>query len=223
MTDTPAAKPHGGEPLKIDFIADVVCPWCYIGWERLKLALAMRPDVPVEVMWRPFQLDPAIPEEGVDRANYMAAKFPDAERRAAALETLDNEAASVGLKLKLAEIPVSPNTNAAHRVIRWAQTVGLQRQALEAIMQAYFVELRDIGDPLVLADIAGAIGMEKQVVLQALAEGTDRDAVTREHIQAHQAGVSGVPFTIFAGKVAISGADVPERLCKAIDRALEAA
>ena len=118
----------GNEPLKIDFIADVVCPWCYIGWERLKLALGQRPGVRTEVLWRPFQLDPAIPEEGVDRAKYMAAKFPDPERRAAALEVLDREAASVGLKLNLSEIPVSPNTNAAHRVIRWAQTVGLQQQ-----------------------------------------------------------------------------------------------
>ena len=223
MTDATPSEPHGGEPLRIDFIADVVCPWCYIGWERLKQALAMRPDVATEVLWRPFQLDPAIPEEGVDRAKYMAAKFPNPERRAAALQVLDREAASVGLSLKLAEIPVSPNTNAAHRLIRWAQTVGLQQPALEAIMKAYFVELRDIGDPLVLAEIAEAIGMEKHVVLKALAEGTDKDAVTREHIQAHQAGVGGVPFTIFGGKVAISGADVPERLCKAIDKALEAA
>lgn len=218
MTETTAET-----RLKIDFIADVVCPWCYIGWERLKAALAERPNVPVEVLWRPFQLDPAIPEEGVDRANYMAAKFPNAERRAAALETLDKEAATVGLKLKLAEIPISPNTNAAHRVIRWAQSVGLQTQAVEAIMQAYFVELRDIGDPVVLADIAEGIGMERHFVLKALAEETDKDTVTREHVMAHQAGVSGVPFTIFGGKIAISGADVPERLCKAIDKALEAA
>lgn len=217
MTQT---APAGTEPLKIDFIADVVCPWCYIGWERLKAALALRPDIATEVTWRPFQLDPAIPEEGVDRAAYMAAKFRDPERRAQALQVLDSEAATVGLKLKLADIPMSPNTNAAHRLIRWAQSVGLQAQALEAIMAAYFVELRDIGDPMVLADIAEQIGMEKMVVLQALSEGADKDAVTREHVMAVQSGVTGVPFTIFAGRVAVHGAETPERLARALNTAV---
>ena len=68
------------EPLQIDFIADVVCPWCYLGWRRLHQALALRPDIEPHVVWRPYQLDPTLPEEGVDRAAYMAAKFPDPAR-----------------------------------------------------------------------------------------------------------------------------------------------
>jgi predicted DsbA family dithiol-disulfide isomerase len=211
------------EPLKIDFVADVVCPWCYIGWERLKKALAERPEVETEIVWRPFQLDPSLPEEGIDRAAYMAAKFPDASRRTAALENLNAQAAQDGLDLKLTEIPLSPNTNAAHRLIRWAQAEGRQAQAIEAVMDAYFTQLQDIGDPVVLADIAERIGMDRMRVLQWLSEGVDKDSITREHVMAARAGVTGVPFTIFGGKAAVSGAESPERLLRVLDTTLREA
>ena len=209
--------------MQIDFIADVVCPWCYLGWRRLEKALAMRPDVQATVVWRPYQLDPTLPEAGVDRKTYMAAKFPDAERREAIGKILDDAAAEDGISWNLAAIPVSPNTNAAHRVIRWAQTAGAQNAVLEGVLAAYFTHGQDIGDPVVLADIAGAAGMDRLLVLKLLSEGADKDTVTREHQQAHEAGVSGVPFIIFDGKVAVAGAEPPERLVKAIDKALEAA
>lgn len=211
------------QPLKIDFIADVVCPWCYIGWARLKAALALRPDIAAEVTWRPYQLDPTLPEEGVDRAAYMGAKFPDPEKRRAAMQALNTFAAEDGLDLKLSEIPMSPNTNAAHRLIRWAQGQGRQQAAVEAVMHAYFTELRDIGDPVVLAEIAEAIGMDRMTVLKLLSEGADTEAITREHVTAWRAGVRGVPFTIFDGRVAVSGAESAEHLAAAMDKALEPA
>ena len=212
------------QPLHIDFIADVVCPWCYIGWRRLEQALAMRPDVAAEVLWRPYQLDPSIPEEGVDRRAYMEAKFgSDPDRRKAMLEALNEAASGVGLDLRLADIPISPNTHAAHRRLRWAQGQGLQQPVLEAVLRAYFVELKDIGDPVVLADLAETAGMERMTVLRLLSEGADKDAVTREHMMAVQGGVTGVPFMIFGGKVAAVGAEAPERLAMAIDKALEMA
>jgi predicted DsbA family dithiol-disulfide isomerase len=210
------------QALHIDFIADVVCPWCYVGWRRLEKALAMRPDVTAEVVWRPYQLDPSIPEEGVDRRAYMAAKFTDPERRAAMLEALTTAAAEDGIEMKLADIPISPNTNAAHRLIRWSQGQGLQRQVLEAVLAAYFTQLRDIGDPVVLADIAQSCGMDRMMVLKLLTEDADKDAVAHEHAQAVRAGVTGVPFMVFGGKVAAVGAEAPERLVLAIDKALEA-
>lgn len=209
--------------MRIDFIADVVCPWCYLGWRRLEKALAMRPDIEATVTWRPYQLDPTLPEEGVDRHHYMAAKFPNSERRAEIGKVLDQAAAEDGISWNLADIPVSPNTNAAHRLIRWAQGEGLQGPVLEGVLAAYFTEMRDIGDPLVLADIGATAGMDRLRLLQAFSEGVDKDAVSREHFQAHQAGVSGVPFMIFDGKIAVSGAEPPERLVEAIDKAREMA
>ncbi len=208
--------------MQIDFIADVVCPWCYLGWRRLEKALAMRPDVEATVVWRSYQLDPSIPEEGVDRKAYMAAKFRDPEKRAAMLEVLNTAAAEDGIVLRLEEIPISPNTNAAHRLIRWAQGAGVQGAVVEAVMRAYFTELRDIGDPVVLADIAEACGMERMTVLQLLSEGADKDAVGQEHNMAVRAGVTGVPCTIFGGKIAAVGAESPERLVMAMDQALGA-
>lgn len=209
--------------MQIDFIADVVCPWCYLGWRRLEKALAMRPDLKATITWRPYQLDPTLPEEGVDRKAYYAARFPDPERREAAGKVLNAAAAEDDIIWNLADIPVSPNTNAAHRLIRWAQGEGLQGPVLESVLAAYFTELRDIGDPVVLADIGEKAGMDRMRLLQAFSEGVDKDAVAREHFQAHQAGVSGVPFMIFNGKIAVSGAEPPERLVKAIDKALETA
>lgn len=209
--------------MQIDFIADVVCPWCYLGWRRLEKALAMRPDVKANIVWRPYQLDPTLPEQGVDRKAYMAAKFPDPERRAAIGKILADAAAEDDIVLNLDAVAVSPNTNAAHRVIRWAQTAGLQEPVLEGVLSAYFTHGKDIGDPVVLADIAGAAGMDRLLVLKLLSEGADKDTITREHQMAHEAGVSGVPFMIFDGKLAVSGAEPPERLVKAIDKALEAA
>lgn len=209
--------------MQIDFIADVVCPWCYLGWRRLEKALAMRPDLQATVTWRPYQLDPTLPEEGVDRKNYYAAKFPDPERREAGARVLNAAAAEDGISWNLAEIPISPNTNAAHRLIRWAQGEGLQGPVLEGVLAAYFTELRDIGDPVVLADIGEKAGLDRMRLLQLFSEGVDKDTVAREHFQAHQAGVSGVPFMIFDGKIAVSGAEPPERLVKAIDKARELA
>lgn len=209
--------------MQIDFIADVVCPWCYLGWRRLEKALAMRPDLKATITWRPYQLDPTLPEEGVDRKAYYAAKFPDPEQREAAGKVLNAAAAEDGITWNLAEIPVSPNTNAAHRLIRWAQTAGCQDPVLEGVLKAYFTDGRDIGDPVVLADIGASAGMDRLRLLQLFSEGVDKDAVSREHFQAHQAGVSGVPFIIFDGKVAIAGAEPPERMVKAIDKALETA
>ena len=214
MTDIAPTAPT---KLHIDLVADVVCPWCYIGWRRLKTALEMRPGIQADITWRPFQLDPSLPEEGVDRAAYMAKKFPDAERRNSMGEALAANAADDGIVLKLNEIPVAPNTNAAHRLIRWALSAGVQDQVVEALFKAYFTDLLDIGDPIILADIAAGAGMERQVILELLAEGTDKDTVTAEHETAHRAGVSGVPFYIFDGKLSVSGAESPERLVRVLD------
>lgn len=210
-------------PLAIDFIADVVCPWCYLGWKRLSQALALRPDVEATVIWRPYQLDPSLPEEGVDRAAYMAAKFPDKSRLQAVHDELVRQAAECGVTMNFAQIEKSPNTNGAQRLIRWAGGAGLQDKVVEAVMAAYFTEGRDIGDPVVLADIAEQAGMDRLTVLKLLSEGADREIVAQEHQMAIRAGVTGVPFMIFGGKVAIAGAESAENIARAIDKALEMA
>ena len=127
-----------------------------------------------------------------------------------------------GITFHFDVIDKSPNTNAAHRLIRWALTAGVQDAVVEALFAAYFTEGRDIGDSMVLADIAEAAGMERLVVLQLLSEGADRESVAREHSMAVQGGVTGVPYVIFGGKVAVVGAESPERIAEAIDQAVRA-
>jgi predicted DsbA family dithiol-disulfide isomerase len=210
------------QPMIVEVVADVVCPWCYLGWRRVKAAVALRPDIEAKLVWRPYQLDPTLPEEGVDRKAYMAAKFKDPERLKAVHEALVSGGADDGITFNFAAIDKSPNTNAAHRLIRWALTAGVQDSVVEALFAAYFTEGLDIGDPMVLADIAEAAGMERLVVLQLLSEGADQESVTREHSMAVQGGVTGVPYVIFGGKVAVVGAESPERIAEAIDQAVRA-
>lgn len=204
----------------VDVVADVVCPWCYLGWRRVKAAVALRPDITTRLVWRAYQLDPTLPEEGVDRRAYMAARFKDPQRLQAAHQALVSGGAEDGITFNFDIIEKSPNTNAAHRLIRWALTAGVQDAVVEGLFSAYFTLGQDIGDPIVLADIAEAAGMERLVVLQLLSEGSDRESVTREHSMAVQGGVTGVPYVIFNGRVAVIGAESPERIAEAIDQAV---
>lgn len=206
--------------LRIDFIADVVCPWCWLGWRRLQKALALRPDVGATVLWRAYQLDPTLPEEGVDRASYMAAKFPDADRRRAMAEALAAEAAQDGAVLNNDRITRSPNTNGAHRLIRWAQGSGVGPAAIEATFNAYFTEGRDLGDPVVLSELGAAAGLDPVAVLDALSRDVDRETVAAESAFARSEGVTSVPFLIFDGRLSVMGAQPPDRLVRVIDTAI---
>ena len=117
----------------VDVVADVVCPWCFLGWRRLKATLALRPDVDSKLIWRPYQLDPTLPEDGVDRKAYMAAKFKDPARLKAVHQALLEGGSEDGITFNFEIIEKSPNTNAAHRLIRWALTAGVQDQVVEAL------------------------------------------------------------------------------------------
>lgn len=210
---------EAGAPFQVDYVGDVVCPWCYLGWTRLHAALETRADLQPQVVWRPYQLQFDIPEQGLPYAEFMAGLFPDAERRRQMDEHLTGLGAAEGLDFRFDLIAKRPNTNAAHRVIRWAGERG--PAIAQAIMHAHFTEGRDIGDHQTLAGIADEHGMDQAKVLEGLTSGADVMAVDQECASASRAGISGVPFMIFASRVALSGAEAPERILQAVDKALE--
>jgi predicted DsbA family dithiol-disulfide isomerase len=208
------------EAVTIDIVADVVCPWCYIGKRRLEQALAMVPVEPV-ICWRPFQLDPTIPGKGVDRAAYLERKFGSAASVAALHERLVAVGVADGIRFCFERIRRSPNTIDAHRLIRWSHSLDRQDAVVERLFEHYFVGGDDIGDRTVLIQIAQESGMAAEVVARLFAEGADISAVQQEIATARSLGIVGVPTFIFAGRHALSGAHSKTVIAASIRQAQE--
>ena len=210
---------EGVQPLTIDVVSDVVCPWCYLGKRRLALALAEADGGPIAVRWRPYQLDPTIPADGMDRRAYLRNKFGDVSRLDEIHARLTALGAEVGVAYHFDAISRAPNTLDAHRLIRWASVGGAQDRVVERLFQLYFEEGRDIGERALLVEVARECGMDAEAAAKLFADGDDVDAVRAEIAQAQSLGVTGVPFFIFASRFGVSGAQSVEVLASAIARA----
>jgi len=204
--------------ITVDVVSDIVCPWCFVGKRKLEQALALVPELKVELNWRPFQLDPTIPQGGVSRREYMEKKFGP-EKIAAIHDRLKGVGAEAGIPFALEKIERSPNTLDAHRVIRWAQPKGTQTALVDRLFTLYFIEGADIGDRDLLAKLAGEHGLDAKAIRAALDTNQDAVAVQQEIASAVRLGVSGVPFFILAGRFGVSGAQPPEVLADAIRKA----
>ncbi|MGR3564214.1 MAG: DsbA family oxidoreductase [Heliomarina sp.] len=194
----------------LDILSDPICPWCYIGKAHLETALAATPDHPFVIQWHPFQLNPEMPAEGMDRRAYLEAKFGGKEGAIKAYAPVVEHAEKAGLNINFEGIARTPNTLDAHRLIHWAGIERKQNEAVNALFNAYFVEGRDIGDAEVLSDIADMIGMDASVVSKLLASDADRDDISRRDSEARSMGVTSVPTFIVAGKHAVPGAQPPD-------------
>ena len=208
------------QPIVIDIVSDVVCPWCYVGKKHLEKALLEIVEHEVVIRWHPFQLDPTIPQSGLDRKTYMRQKFGDDGRLKAAHERLEALGVENGIDFQFDAITRSPNTLDAHRLIRWAGEAGLQDTMVEALFQSYFEEGRDIGDHAVLALIAERAGLEADAIARRLETDDDKDDIRNEINEASRIGVTGVPFFILAQKLAVSGAQPANVLIDAIRQAM---
>jgi len=206
--------------MRIDIVSDTVCPWCYVGKKRLERALAQRPDLNVEIGWRPFQLNPDMPAEGADRATYLAGKFGGPERAKGIYQRVIDAAAGEGIPVDFDAMTRMPNTLASHSVMRWAAEAGVQHRIAEILFRRYFTEGQDIGDHAILADAAAEAGMDRAKVLADLAAGRDRDTVAAEDQMARDMGISGVPCFIIDRKYAVSGAQDPAMFLQVFDKVL---
>lgn len=208
------------EPLTIDIVSDVMCPWCYIGKRRLEQALDLEPHLNVAINWRPFQLDATIPADGMSRQEYLSNKFGDDEEARQIYSQIEEAGEVEGLAFAFDLIEKSPNTLNAHRLIRWSLTTGHQGALVESLFRLFFIEGADIGDNKVLADAADAVGMDRDVVERLLDGDSDMAEVKEEISHAQKIGVTGVPCFIIDQKYAIMGAQQPETLVQALQQAL---
>ena len=205
--------------VNIDVVSDVVCPWCYLGKARLDQAVAsLAGEVHVTVNWRPYQLNPDLPPEGVDHKAHLAAKLGGQAAVERAHDMLTRLGHEDGVAFDFDAVTISPNTLDAHRLIRWALTEGAETQgkATALLFKANFEEGRNIGDHAVLIDIAEAAGLDRTVITALLASDADKDAVREEIETARGMGVTGVPCFIIDGKYAVMGAQSVDVLTDAL-------
>lgn len=204
-------------PMRIEFIFDTVCPWCFVGKRRLERALARRPAVPAEIVWRPFLLNPDMPEDGIARATYLERKFGGPARVQRMLTGLADAGRGEGIAFDFNAIQRTPNSLNSHRLVRFAGTYGLAAVAVEAVLQAYFEQGRDIGELDILVDIAQQIGLPPGVVEPFLASPDGRGDVFMENAHTHRLSINGVPCFVFDGSYGIAGAQDPDILVRMID------
>ena len=204
--------------LRIDVVSDVVCPWCFIGKRRLENALKLVPDIPVDIHWRPYFLNPWIPREGIDRQTYLETKFGSAERYAVIAERVVAAAALEGLTYASDKISRQPNTLDCHRLILWSRSATDPANMKQRLMELYFAVGADLTDPKTLIQAAFDCGMDGDLVRRLLASDADVDRVEGEANSAKEAGIDGVPCFIFGGSTIVTGAQSPEYLASAIER-----
>jgi predicted DsbA family dithiol-disulfide isomerase len=204
------------KPLKIDIVSDVVCPWCYIGKRRIENALALVPDVPVEVHWRPFFLNPWVPRDGISRDEYLTTKFGSVEAYQGIAGRVVSAAGEEGLSYRPDLVKRQPNTIDCHRLIHWAEAKGKAAPMKQRLMELYFRDGGDLTDQEVLVQAAADCGLDSDDVRRRL--GTDEDIalISAQASEASEKGISGVPTFVFAQKYAVSGAQPAELLARAI-------
>ncbi|WP_077961944.1 DsbA family oxidoreductase [Ensifer adhaerens] len=206
------------QTVSIDVVSDVVCPWCYLGKARLDQAIANVPDVLVTVNWRPYQLNPDLPPEGIDHKRHLAEKLGGQAAVDRAHDTLRELGKADGIAFDFDAVKISPNTLDAHRLVRWAATNGeaAQSAVVGLLFKANFEEGRNVGDHAVLLDIAEQAGLDRPVIAALLGSDADKDAVKEEVGMAREMGVTGVPCFILEGQYAVMGAQSVDVLTNAL-------
>ena len=203
--------------MRIDIVFDTVCPWCFIGKRRFDRALRLRPNIKPEIRYRSFLLNPDLPAHGVDRREYLDRKFGGSQQYERIVEALTYTGKSEGINFALDKIKRTPSSASSHRLVRLAQTMGQQHEAVEVLFTAYFERGLDIGNTEVLIRLAEEIGIERHMAHAHLTSESDINAVYTENARMHRLGITGVPCYIFNDMRAIAGAQEPDILVKMLD------
>lgn len=196
--------------IKLDIISDPICPWCYIGKTRLERALEAHPEHDFAIEWHPFQLNPDMPMDGMDRREYLKHKFGGKEGALKVYGQIAKTAEDAGLDIDFSGIKRTPNTINAHRLIHWAGIEGKQNAVIDRLFKAYFKEGRDISEPSVLKRIAIGAGLDGAAIARLLDTDADIQEIRDRDANSRQRGVQGVPCFVIDNQYAISGAQTTQ-------------
>ena len=211
-----------GTGVHIEVYSDVVCPWCYVGKRRLERALAqLNGAAQARITWRPFQLNPTMPSDGMDRTAYLKAKFGSLEAFGRMEEQLLAAGADEQITFAFEKIQRTPNTFAAHRLVWHAAQQGTQDNVVEALFRGYFLEGQNIGEVTTLTHVAAEAGLDRTETEKFLESEKGVVEVKAEEAVGRRLGIRGVPYFVFNGCISISGAQPPDIFVTAIEQARE--
>ncbi len=203
--------------LSIEVVHDLVCPWCYLGTRRLLRTIRRRPDLLVELVWRPFLLNPDMPRLGMARSDYVVRKFGGEDRARRLYGSIAEIGRAEGVQFRFDRLRRTPSSVDAHRLVRWAARLGCADAMVEALFAAHFADGRDIGELAVLTAVAASCGLDPAAARAMLLSDAEMDGVHADNLRAHRLGINGVPCFVVGGRHAIAGAQEPEVIERLLD------
>ncbi len=203
--------------LTVDVVHDLVCPWCYLGTRRLLRTVRSRPDLLIDLVWRPFLLNPDMPRLGMSRSDYVIRKFGGEDRARRLYSSIAEIGRAEGVHFRFDRVRRTPSSVDAHRLVRWAARFGRATETVEALFAAHFADGRDLGEASVLCAIAAACGLDPEAAAVLLASEAELDGVQADNLRAHRLGINGVPCFVVGGRHAIAGAQEPEVIERLLD------
>jgi predicted DsbA family dithiol-disulfide isomerase len=203
--------------LSVEVVFDLVCPWCFLGVRRLARTLRHRPDLLVEITWRPFLLNPDMPRAGMARPEYVVRKFGGEDRARRLYSSVAEIGRAEGVLFRFDRIRRTPSSVNAHRLVRFAGRYGAADDMVEALFCAHFTDGLDIGDIGMLVAIAGACGLDPAEARLFLTSEQEIESIHAENLRSHRLGINGVPCFVVAGRHAIAGAQEPEVIERLLD------
>ncbi len=203
--------------LTVEVVHDLVCPWCYLGTRRLIRTIRRRPDLLVDLVWRPFLLNPDMPRLGMSRSDYVVRKFGGEDRARRLYTSITEIGRAEGVQFRFDRVRRTPSSVDAHRVVRWSARFGRADEMVEALFAAHFADGRDVGDVSVLCAVAASCGLDPAAARAMLSSDAELDGVHADNLRAHRLGINGVPCFVVAGRHAIAGAQEPEVIERLLD------
>jgi len=193
-------------PIKIDIYSDTICPWCYIGHNKLLSAINSASQFKFDLVWRPFQLNPDMPYEGMERQQYLDVKFGGKQKAKDAYQSIYNVGIENNIHFQFEKIKTTPNSFASHKLLAIAHRMNKQSSVVESLFYSYFIEGIDIGNMEQLIIIAKQHNIYDDKTMQYLKSDEDRDNLLSEEIQARELGIKGVPCFIINREFVLFGA-----------------